>query len=719
MHQTLKQYRLAKTEAEDYIKSGYLDGTTEVSAVMVRQTMERNQEQVIATLRDSIAGMKKAIERARDQTALTTFLIDSDIVHLLELPHLEDGRLLGVIRDTLAVFRRYATLQRAQAKQQQVSQSKSEESQDYGDFPELDDFDGDETLQPVQAKTVSPSSSLDFIQAPLWHLMSNAFGAERPPDDNLLMDCIDTWVSIAGDQVVSGDKQWSHYMDSFSQVSWQQLRHTEQTRKFGPYFMAALIARDPAAYQGHQGEFLVALLLSLADRESMLRFQHRLLDAIVRTDEDHPLLRNLPFFRTEHGGGFDITADTLRSRRLALISSLLSNMREDVYTTAIQEPAHIPEVKRMYAAMLKEFMARLKSNYQQLQQGATVTGAYVDFVQKIVQFLKQYTSDICPVLSFFTDSVAFPLPSTDPTYVVGRLCGYAPKARDPGTAKQLSVFIQTVAQQAVADNQQAYLVNQLTTALCTDDAPVADRVALRTVLLQAIFPAYIEEAFSSRVGHLIARPIMQCLPAVLDEMIFDLRVSQSDSLSMSILGIVSIAHAFIRATEQLKSDSLLFEQSSMLSSLAHMFEVAAPIIRQLDYIVHRNVTIIECGRPPLVAYLDEFSTYIMQMLEGIMPDNVPSYRGEAHAEASNAQHADILAFCKKGLQSSLESNWTDDGDTIWFGQSRARKEVIFNIGVTEDERTRLVDSLQRFQDTLYGLSGDGSQRDGLGDDIIV
>ncbi|KZM21472.1 uncharacterized protein EKO05_0006223 [Ascochyta rabiei] len=716
MHQTLKQYRLAKTEAEEYLKLGVLDGTAEVSAVMVRQAMERNQGQVIATLRDSITGMKKAIERARDQVGIATFLTDSDIVHLLELPHLEDLRLLSVIRDTLVVFRRYAFLQKAQATHE-ASQPRSEESQDYGDFPDLDDLDDTEALQAVQTKASSLPSRLDFVQAPLWHLMSNAFGAEHSPDDNLLMDCVDTWVLIAGDQVMTGARQWSHYMDSFSQMSWQQLRQTEQTRKFGPYFMSALIACDPAAYEEHRYEFLTALLLSLADRESMLRFQYQLLDAIVRTDQDHPLLRNIPFFRTGQSGDLDITADTVRSRRLALISSLLSSMREDVFVTSVQEPTRTAEVKRLYAAMLKDFMARLKSNYQKLQQGGTVTGAYVEFVQKIVQFLKQYTGDICPVLPFFTDSVAFPLPSTDPTYVVGRLCGYAPNVETPGIAKQLSVFIQTVAQQAAADNQQEYLVNQLTTALRPNEASVADRLALRTVLLQGIFPAYIEEAYSSPTGYLVARPILRCLPAMLDDMIFDLRVSQSSSLSTIIQNILSVAHAFFRGTEQLKGDYLLFRQSNTLSGLVYMLGAATSIMRLTDYLVDRTTYNIEHGRPLFVIYMEEFSGYVAKMIEGTAANNLPSYQGDAHEGVSSPKYVDILAFCKRGLKSSLETNWSEDQGSIWFGQGRAKKEVVLDIGSSEDERVRLRYALNRFQHSIREVSNNYPQ--GFGDDVVV
>ncbi|KAJ4340782.1 hypothetical protein N0V95_007390 [Ascochyta clinopodiicola] len=716
MYQTLKQYRLAKTEAEDYLKSGVLDGTTEVSTIMVRQAMEKNQEQVIATLRDSVAGMKKAIECARDQVCLAIFLTDSNIVHLFELPHLEDLRLLSVIRDTLVVFRKYAFLQKSQITHEE-SQPRSEESQDYGDFPDLDDLDDTEALQPVQTKTSSLPSRLDFVQAPLWHLMSNAFGAERSPDDNLLMDCVDTWVLIAGDQVMAGARQWSYYMDSFSQMSWQQLRQTKQTRKFGPYFMSALIACDPVAYEEHRHEFLTALLLSLADRESTLRFQYRLLDAIVRTDEGHPLLKNLPFFRTGQSRDLDITADTVRSRRLALISSLLSNMRDDVFAISVQEPTRTAEVKRSYAAMLKDFMARLKSNYQELQQGGRVTGAYVEFVQKIVQFLKQYTGDICPVLPFFTDSVAFPLPSTDPTYVVGRLCGYAPKAETPGIAKQLSVFIQTVAQQAAADNQQQYLVNQLTTSLRPEEAPVADRLALRKVLLQGIFPAYIEEAYSSPTGYLVAKPIMRCLPTMLDDMIFDLRVSQPSSLSTTIQNILSIAHSFIRGTEQLKGDSLLFQDSTTLSGLVYMLEAVTSILRLTDYLVDRTMHTTEHGRPPFVIYMEEFSGYIANMIEGTRIDKLPSYQGDAHVGTSSLKYVDILAFCQRGLRSSLETNWSEDQGSVWFGQGRAKKEVVLDIGSNEEERVRLKDALQRFQHTVRELSNNNPK--GFGDDIVV
>tara|TARA_R110002003_G_scaffold41_16_gene2972 strand:+ start:8384 stop:13699 length:5316 start_codon:yes stop_codon:yes gene_type:complete len=712
MHQTLKQYRLAKTEADDYLKSGVLDGTTDVSAVMVRQTMERNQEQVIATMRDCIAGMRKAMQSATGPKSIDAFVVDSDVVHLLELPHLEDRRLVNVIRDTLALLQEYSRLQKALSSRT-VSQNTSEESQDYGDFPDLDDFD---EVESRPSEDVHQQSCLDLILSPLWHLLSNAFGAEVPPDDNLLMDCVDTWVLIANAMVASGARSWSYYIDSFSQVSWHQLRHTEQTRRFGPYFLAALIKFDSAAYEEHRHEFMSALLLSLADRESMLRFQHRLLYAVVRTDQEHPLMKNLPFFRSQEDGAWDITADTVRSRRLAVISSILSNMRDDLHHVTVHSPARASEVKRTYAALLKEFMMRMKNNYQQLQQGSTITGAYVEFVQKIVQFLKQYTGDICPVLPFFTDSVAFPLPSGDPTYVVGRLCGYAPKATEPGTAKQLSVFIQTVAQQAAADNQQPYLVNQLTTALCSNDAPAADRAALRSILLQDIFPAYLEDAFSSGITLLITRAILQSLRPILDTMIFDLRIKQLENVSTIVGAIVAVSHAFIRGTEHLKTTSKLFEEPYTLSALTYMVEAMCSVVPILDYICSRTTPIMHHSKPALVTYIEQFSIYIAEMIHNLVPHTTPYYQGNAHA-APLGSHTNLLAFCKRGLNDSIKANWSESGGAIWFGQGQAKREVVFDIGSMEEEKAGLVKAIEAFHGVLHSVYLDGHGRSGAGCDM--
>ena len=705
MCQSLRQYRLAKSEADDYLKSGVVDGTTNVSAVMVRQTMEKNQEQVIATLRDCILGMRKAIQSVKDPENLPMFLYDCDIVHLLELPHLEDRRLVQVIRDALVIFRDYATMQTVLSNKE-GSQTTGEESQDYGDFPDLDDFNG-RFHDPLSATALQPG--FDSIQGALWHLLSNAFGAEIAPDENLLMDCVDTWVCIARAQVALGQRTWSYYIDSYSQYSWTQLRQTEQTRKFGPYFMAALIDTDSRVYKEHQHELIQAMFLSLVERESMLRFQHRLLAAILRTDHHHPLLLNLPYIRKHDTSGSDVTAETLRNRRLALISSILSNMREDVQATTQGDPIKTTQLKQSYATMLRDFMTTMKFNYQQLQQGTTVIGAYVEFVQKIVQFLKQYTNDICPVLSFFTDPLAFPLPDEDPSYVVARLCGYAPKLAEPGIAKQLSAFLQNVVQQAAVSNHQSYLVNQLTKALCTDEARAADRETLRSILLQDILPAYLEEAFESNIGFIIAQPILRALPIILESMIFHLRAMQPASLLATTDSIVAIAHAFIRGTEHTKVNPDIFRQPCILSTLGHMFEAMASTIPLLDYVCSLTSTSSNVEKPVIVDYMEKFSNFITEMLQGILPVTVPEYDGNISAPFVTDESGELLEFCKKELRNTIGTQWGETQGSLWFGQGQARREVAFDIGMVEEERAYLEECVEAFKLMVDRIYGDGRE----------
>ncbi|KAF2708264.1 hypothetical protein K504DRAFT_482702 [Pleomassaria siparia CBS 279.74] len=680
MEQTLKQYKLAKTEAEDYFKAVQLDGTTDISVQM----------QVIATLRDCITGMQKAMKHSTSSAAVRSFLIDSGVVQLLELVQVDDPRLIVVIRETLAVLREYTLV--------------SEESQDYGDFPDLDDLE--EATQQIPRPD---QRSLDFIQIPLWHLLSNAFGAESVPDDSFLMECVETWALIAGSQVLSGERSWSYYVDPYSQVSWSQLRDTDQTRKFRPYFMASLITCDATAYTENRDEFLTSLLLCLADRDSMLRFQHCLLKAIVQVDSSHPMLNDLPFFRDERTGEFDITADTLRTRRLALISSILANMRADFQASFHNFPDRTLEIKRGYATILKAFMNAMKNNYQQLRQGA---GTYVAFVQKIVQFLKQYTPDICAVLGFFTDSVGFPLPAADPTYVVGRLCGYAPKLANLGAAKQLATFMQTVSQQATSDNQQEYLVKQLVAALSGTETVSVDAVVLRNVLLQGIFPAYIEASFSSTIGSVIASPILETLKKVLEAMFFDLRVMNDENVECILNNIASISYAFIRSTKRLKTSPELLNRPHILHTFTLMLNAVTVILPIMEYI--QASASRSSGKPAIVAYIEELSIFVTEVMHNEIPHAIPI---SPFLSSSPGPHTELLAFSTKDLAVSMKTNWREDQGRIFFIQNHARREVRLDLGTMEQERCQAEGAIGRFHAALGWVYGERER--GLAVDVFV
>jgi hypothetical protein len=701
MQQTLKQYRLAKSEAEDYLKIMQQDGNGDISAHMVRRTMNRNQEQVIASLRDCLTGMTRATKSNANRACFKDFLVDSGVVELLEHANVDDPRLADVIRDTLSLLREYVALQKLTT-DAEFSQPRSEESQDYGEFPDLDDFNDLEQQTPVQPP-------LEFIQTPLWHLLSNVFGAERTPDDNVLMESVDTWVQVAGFQVSSGSRSWSYYIDSFSQVSWHQLRDTEQSRRLKPYFMAGLYMIDRSAYDEHQVNFIDTLLVSLVERDSKLRYQDRLLHAMFQSDNPHPLLRSLPFYRDDRTGAHDITIDTVKERRLSLLSSLLANMQEDFRNAKLEGSEQAADVKRQYAMLLNNLMTAMKSNYQQLHQGTKVTGAYVAFVQAIVQFLNQYTSDICPVNPFFTDSAEFPLPAADPTYVVGRLCGYAPKLDNAGVTKQLSTFIQTVAQQAAKDNHGEYLVRQLSTALTNDDDRTINKSLLRSVLLQGIIPAYIEAAFASVIGSVIAKPMLRSLKGILGTLLFDLQVTNTSNVENIRNNIFSILSAFVRSTDALKQSPSLLKQPHVLQSTTLILDSIIPALPILEYIIARTITASPPRKPAILTHISDFTVFVADTLHEMAPHPVPVFDADKNSIAG--PHSSLLPFCTRMLKSSIQDNWSETPDRgVVFGHGNARKDVLVDIGSIEEERWRALRGIEQFRaavENVFGADGDG------------
>jgi hypothetical protein len=713
MQQSLTQYQLAKTEADTYIRAGVLDDLHEASD-MVQYTMKKNQKNVITTLRGCIKGMRKAVEtsmervvaKEADHATVRTFLATSGLVELLELLHFQDTRLVEVIRDTLGVLRSYASLGMKMSNCT-ISQSTSDETQDYGDSLDLADF----AHLDQQCVSIQPNQpTLAFIEDPLWRLLSNAFGAESAPDDNLLMECIDTWALVSSCQVSMGARSWSHYLTSLSH-SWQQLRQTKQTQTFAPYFMEALILCDSNAYTGHETEFTTALFSCLADRESILRFQHRLLKAMIQIDPAHSLLKNLPFFLDENTGKLDINAENVRARRLGLISSLLANMRDEYHATMRENSQRVKEVRAEYTMVLQTFMKAMKNNYEQLGQTSTVTGAYVEFVQKVVQFLQQYTTDVCPVLGFFTNSVTFPLPATDPTYVVGRLCGYAPKLSEVGVQKQLSVSVETIAQQAAAGSQHVYLVDQLTRALSTNVAPLKDRIVLRDALLQGVFPAYIEAAFTSTTGLSIAMPILKSLGPILQAMKFDIHIHDESSVRRACETIMSIVHAFIRSSERLKDHAALFKEPYILHATSLMLASMTDVVPLVEYIYGRYLG--SSVKPTVVRYFEQLNMFIANMLHGIAPHRIPSYHGDANK--TQGTYAALLTFSRDGLQTGIRKNWSINTGRVLFGHGRAQKEINVGIESIRGERARVISRIEGFYATvasLYGkVHGDGGKQD--------
>ncbi|OCL04575.1 hypothetical protein AOQ84DRAFT_324263 [Glonium stellatum] len=683
--QTITQYRLAKTEAESHYEAANSLGDSGIPPEVLRATIRNNQNQVLVTLKDALAGMKNAVNCAKDENSATRLLKDSAVTDVLALFEVNNSNLNIVILETLEIFKAYAALQR-RLRKQVITQQTNDESQDYGEWPDLDDGFGTE-------KQTNHTQCFDFIQKPLWHLLSNLFGAEISPPELLLTQAVDTWVMTIQWLVHSRIRSWGDYVGSYSPISWHQLRDTEQTRKFAPYFMSSAIENGRNIYEEHQQDFISAWLSSLVERESTLKFQCRFTTILINMDPQNPLLRNLPFLVDAKTGDVNITASTFRERRLNLISSILSNMRDSYEEVMRDRPQDLSNTRREFVSLLKALMLAMKKNYQELQQGSIVKGAYVEFVQKVVEFLQQYTSDLCVVDKFFTDSVAFPLPATDPTYVVGRLRSYALKLGDSRTTKQLSIFIQTVSERAAVDNQQPYLVSQLHKAISAAyEAGDTVKPTLRRVLLQAIFPAYIEVSFRTSAGWIIAKPIFQASSHMFNDLFYNFSVTDNASVEASLAIIMSTFQILCRVTEFLVDHTGLFEQPHVLHTLTLAFRTVIAMLPTLEYIQTRTQQ--ACNALPFVEYFKEFGAFVAETILGSEASIVPYLGGMAipMATAFNS----ILEFCTNELNRAMQTNWAKVDDKYFVIRGNVRKEVAVNIGTIEEEQHRVLSTVERF-----------------------
>ncbi len=420
-----------------------------------------------------------------------------------------------------------------------------------------------------------------------------------------------------------------------------------------------------------------------------------------------------------------------------------------------------------YTHLLKRLMLAMKSNYLELQQANVVAGSYVEFVQKVVTYLQQYTVDICPVDRFFTDSAAFPLPATDPTYVVGRLKNYELKLSTPAVHKQLASFIQSVSIRAAIDDQQGYLSLQLADAMTsafensTEESP-----SLRAFSTKAIFPAYVSRAFDATTrtaGWILARPVLEASRAMFEELL-----QHFDGMNeASVASVASILDQFWDAARQavlpLVDNPSLLERSHLLHVLRLLIETVTATLQMTDYI-HRSSDgervrrAIVCARffqrfiRFTRAFLENGSTLIVSphttAVSGITGSRSTqeSYQQvDCHpsdtrvVEKSQDPYIEAKEFCQRELQDSLEKNWTVTQPTVVNNNNNhnnnnqevpdremtREREYYFHRGTTrrkvnvsgflktwDEEKSGVMEAGRRFEGACEGIGMglDGSER---------
>ncbi|KAK3675052.1 hypothetical protein LTR78_004986 [Recurvomyces mirabilis] len=721
---TMAQFRLARTEAESDYAAACAEGNNGVTQSTLESVIATNQRRIVATLVDALAGLKRALQTAKTTSTVICLIQGTSFWNVLMPFDTSEKRLLPALDEALEVVKAALDTQHSLVVSNE-SQNASEESQDFGDSSALDEMIGNEH----RCSNSAPDSAIfNILHDPVRQLLSTLFGADVALDELILGKIVDTWVRLASVAVKSLQATWTDFVGEYYADSWQQLRSTEQRRRFTPYFYARVVERSPVGATEVYDIAFGVLLVSLVEREAILKYQHLLLNALLNHASDHPVLNNLPFMRHARNGQSDTSLSELRQRRLALLSCLLSNMRQCFDDTVYEHPGQVQQVRKQYGNYLRLLMQAMKANFMELQGGSNIDfadphaqGAYVDFVQHVVSYLQEYTTDICRIDDFFIDSSAFPLPATDPMYVVGRLRSYGPKLRDAKPRKELTVFVQTVVERAIVDGHQTYLVEQLCTAMDTGVERGSKVVpSLRFVLLDAILSLYLDTALDTACSWLLSSPILAVYGTVASSLTYNLDLRDQSS---------------IQAVVQITSTMLRNIRVPLQQALTHPGLLSLPHVQRVLALVFDNVRHVQtlcqylCRRSPVndnfAQAMEEIHKAAVEIYRRLSGSEDEWYGFEPSTESTGRiWWPDTREFAQRQLRESLCNSWHARDGQYFVQRGKMQKEVVALLDDEEGEKKALTAKIENFCqsfEAIYGgrwqhsrsNGGSGQGQDGL------
>ncbi|KAI9848984.1 MAG: hypothetical protein M1837_005875 [Sclerophora amabilis] len=701
--QILGQHSRAKTEAEAQFTLISSGGVLDLSTNVLESTISSNQQQLEVVLSDALLSLKNSLSLTKTPEAATTLLSSRTISSIFNLFDASKYRINNVVSLALEVVLEYIQTCSGGDKTRST-QEWDDDSQEYGDWS----WSIPDGTDPIQPGRKSAEYLHDSVHHPLTRLVSNAFGADIPANESILSKIVDTWVSTADFLVTHGIKMWDNYINLYSREAWTSLRKTEQSRKFSGYYLSKVMERDFSCYQDHRSFFLSSWMTSIVERSSMLKFQHLFTNSLLNLDRRNPLLQNLPFWTHGPDSIFSITPAEFLDRRLSMISSLLSNMRETLDCKKRDSVNEALEMQGEYADLLRQLQGSMKTNFEELRQDTSISGAYVQFVHCVVEFLQQHTAELYPVDKFFTDSSAFPLPATDPSYIVGRLKNYGLRLSGSGVHKQLVVFFQSISERAAVDGAQPDLAGQVHSAMSNTFEQGEDwNPTLRSFLVHAIFPAYIESALVTDVGWIFARPIFEASRRMLESLFLDFDITNESSVKSVSAALTTLLETCPRSFRL--SDNLFrnLDLPSTVTTFRRLFSTITAALPIVDYIYrvspgimfHIIPTIqIFCRLSARLSLHDEPST--SQRSQTLLFLGPP-----ASHTPSPAPFAEIHKFCTHELHSTLKTKWYRHDNEYYLHRGNSRIRAHVEPLDMADEKQGLRAALREFEDVLGRMDG--------------
>ena len=700
---TMKQYRSARIEAESEARDAAKRGAFTVHTHVLESTILQNQRQSEAVLLDIINRLQLAVETTDDLEAIR-ILILGDLVDVFDVvckSHNDGLRRpqLGKSAKQILELLRICTVKVLGVHGKTTSTAK-DDSQDYGDWAGIVEDIEDEGL--VSAPITAPSLSHelhDSFNGPLKKLLSDILASEQPVDDEFLQMIIEVWALIARLSVKVGIRTWDEYLGLYGTDSWTSFRDTERTRQYVCLYLANLIQLDNEVFPRNRLVILRHFIGSVVERQSQLKYQYQLTNALCNLALPEPLLHNAPFAKSNGKNCDEITALNFSSRRLSLLSTILSNMRLSVDTYEVGDYSGLISLKSDYKELLKHMMSVMKHNYQQAGSNVNSEGAYVQFAHNVVELLQQHTVFICPIDRFFTDANTFPLPAADPDYVVGQLKSYALRLHDAKAPKQLAMFIQSISERAVTDGQQDHLAKQLHSAMSTVvHFEVVEKTPLSTFMIQSVVPCYIEAALTSPCGASLAEPLLRSLQPVVKQYIHVVDGTDTEQLREvdSLLSILLEAFAFSLKSPNLGADM----DTPRLRTVTVIFSALVEALPLYDYLIR-----LQGPTCAVIEHLGQITNAASDLLSHLLEDTNTGFPGILQAdERSPRIRTALQSFISRELDLALTKSWSHHGGHLYVTRGTYRQQVITDLGSLDEERGGAIAALDTFLTARENLS---------------
>ena len=698
------QYHLARTEADEFANNGVGFFSWDV----LERNVANNQRQVTDIMCDTLASLSGALRTCTNIAAARFFFQTLDRASIYKFCVNVVERSSKVLRTLVEVYAAYLELKEREPASMDGGQN-SEDSQDYGGFD----------LQDVE-DTASTSSSSIVIVNELFDWLHKTFSYSRDSDDSAIEMLIATFVKSVYQLVKCGRKDWSVCLDRAGPYSWPRLDNTDQKRRFTPVLLASIVSIDPQCLVEHGTLIFSGWLESLVERDAMLKSQHILTSALLNVGGRQKLLDNLPFTRDTTGQRYALGLNDIRQRRIALLSTILANIRsmwEDSWFMDCNRPAQ--QTRDGCVALLSTFMSSMKRNYKETQPSSTNRGKYVDLVQTALQLYRQYAHAILPIDKFFTESTDFPLPTVDPKYVVGHLRSFehGKGLADEGNQKQLIMFIQSLVDRAAAEGDQDSLRQQLIAAVRDRrETRSESEPSLRGVLVGLILPAYVKASIQSVAAWRLVCPVFHAATATIADLLsaFDLgdiaALSSFLSIIQFLLAVVVDALTSIRPQVEtplavgnhtlhlgqdlygLASATLSFLDTAMRQDLpATKFGASDSIYRHIRWLANEH------SRCPEMATTGEVLSEAIRMAQPL--DRINGGCSNVSQESGSFRNS-MVEFAQKELMSMIERNWQLSSGSML----RPKRDVHAGLALPQsdqrDEREKFWAAIRDFKKAL-------------------